>query len=252
MAAKKETTEANGQQVNQETTEQVKVQEKPVKGVFEVLNAINCNQFTERKKDLTYLSWASAWEIVSKLYPSISYEVKHWDGRPFLYDATLGYMVETSITINGETKTMWLPVMDSSNNAMKAEPYKYTVKNPNFRYAKWNEERKAFIDGYGKVQTELIEKKVEAATMFDINTSIMRCLTKNLAMFGLGMYIYRGEDIPQAEVEEKSNMLEEAVAKVNQAKDMEELRAIHAEYPKLVDNRIFRNALNNMAKKFGE
>ena len=33
--------------------------------------------------------------------------------------------------------------------------------------------------------------------MFDINKTIMRCLTKNLAMFGLGLYIYAGEDLPE-------------------------------------------------------
>ena len=42
------------------------------------------------------------------------------------------------------------------------------------------------------------EKTVEAASMFDINKTIMRCLTKNLAMFGLGHYIYAGEDIPES------------------------------------------------------
>lgn len=39
-------------------------------------------------------------------------------------------------------------------------------------------------------------------TMFDINKTIMRCLTKNLAMFGLGLYIYAGEDLPE---DEKNN-----------------------------------------------
>jgi hypothetical protein len=33
--------------------------------------------------------------------------------------------------------------------------------------------------------------------MFDVNKTIMRCLTKNLAMFGLGLYIYAGEDLPE-------------------------------------------------------
>ena len=32
--------------------------------------------------------------------------------------------------------------------------------------------------------------------MTEINKTIMRCLTKNLAMFGLGIYIYAGEDLP--------------------------------------------------------
>ena len=35
--------------------------------------------------------------------------------------------------------------------------------------------------------------------MFDINKTIMRCLVKNLAMFGLGLYIYAGEDLPITE-----------------------------------------------------
>ena len=33
--------------------------------------------------------------------------------------------------------------------------------------------------------------------MFDINKTVMRCLVKNLAMFGLGLYIYAGEDLPE-------------------------------------------------------
>jgi hypothetical protein len=37
--------------------------------------------------------------------------------------------------------------------------------------------------------------------MFDINKTLMRCLTKNLAMFGLGLYIYAGEDLPKIEPE---------------------------------------------------
>jgi hypothetical protein len=35
--------------------------------------------------------------------------------------------------------------------------------------------------------------------MFDINKTLMRCLTKNLAMFGMGLYIYAGEDLPETD-----------------------------------------------------
>lgn len=41
------------------------------------------------------------------------------------------------------------------------------------------------------------------ASMFDINKAIMRCLTKNLAMFGLGLYIYAGEDLPEGEKQDE-------------------------------------------------
>ncbi len=34
---------------------------------------------------------------------------------------------------------------------------------------------------------------------FDINTSIQRCLVKAVALHGLGLYIYAGEDLPDAE-----------------------------------------------------
>lgn len=34
-------------------------------------------------------------------------------------------------------------------------------------------------------------------TTFDVNKTIQRCLAKNIAMFGLGLYIYKGEDLPE-------------------------------------------------------
>ena len=42
-------------------------------------------------------------------------------------------------------------------------------------------------------------KSMMQPTTFDINKAVMRCLTKNLAMFGLGLYIYSGEDLPETE-----------------------------------------------------
>lgn len=169
------------------------------KSVFETLNGIYVNEHTEKKNGLTYLSWPWAWATVKGLYPDTAYEVRHWDGKPFYYDEVLGYMVETTVTIEGESKTMWLPVMDSKNKAQKSHPYTYTVT---FR---------------GKTE----EKSVEAATMFDINTAIMRCLVKNLAMFGLGLYIYAGEDLPAVVAEQAK---EAAAAELPQA--IEEMKAV--------------------------
>jgi hypothetical protein len=99
--------------------------------------------------------------------------VVFFDGYPYVYDPTTGYMVFTKVTIEGQTHMMWLPVMDGANKAMKVTDYTYATR-------------------YG-------DKTVEAATMFDINKTIMRCLVKNLAMFGLGIYIYAGEDLPEGE-----------------------------------------------------
>lgn len=142
--------------------------------VFQTLSAINLNDKTEKKKDLTYLSWTYAWSEVMKHYPDASYEVMFFDGYPYIYDPTTGYMVFTKVTIKDKTHSMWLPVMDGANKSMKSEEYTYATKFGN--------------------------KTVEACTMFDINKTIMRCLVKNLAMFGLGIYIYSGEDLPESEV----------------------------------------------------
>jgi len=34
---------------------------------------------------------------------------------------------------------------------------------------------------------------------FAVNTAIMRCMTKALALHGLGIYIYAGDDLPQSD-----------------------------------------------------
>lgn len=147
-------------------------------GTFEDLYSVNVNEHAEAKEGLTYLSWTWAWAEIKKRHPDAQYKVwKDEQGRPYTFDPATGYMVYTEVTIDGITHEMWLPVMDSSNKAMKADPYTYKTRSG--------------------------ERTVQPATMFDVNKTIMRCLTKNLAMFGLGLYIYAGEDLPQAEVEEK-------------------------------------------------
>lgn len=139
--------------------------------VFERLSRINVNEHVEKKDNLTYLSWAWAWSVTKKECPDASYTILPTD-----YDDDLGFMCHTSVTIEGQTLEMWLPVMDGKNKSMKKKPYTYATK-------------------YG-------DKQVDAATTFDINKTLMRCLVKNLAMFGLGIYIYAGEDLPDSDSKE--------------------------------------------------
>ena len=181
------------------------------KSIFDVLSAINVNAYTEKKSNLTYLSWANAWSEVKKACPDASYQVLQDPNtnKPYFYDESLGYMVMTEVTIGGETLEMWLPVMDGANKAMMAHSYKY----------KGN----AWVNGK-KVE---VEKTVEAATMFDINKTLMRCLTKNLAMFGLGLYIYAGEDLPESEPTPTP-------APVKNTSDLEDLKVGDANWNKVV------------------
>jgi hypothetical protein len=151
---------------------------------FNELYSLNVNENVEKKNGLSYLSWSWAVAEILKKYPDMTYEILRFENNlPYTYDEKTGYMVFTKVTIAGITREMWLPVMDPANKAMLDHKYTYQVKN--------------YKTG------ELVEKEVQPATMFDVNKTIMRCLTKNFAMFGLGLYIYAGEDLPEEEQNRK-------------------------------------------------
>jgi hypothetical protein len=60
-------------------------------------------------------------------------------------------------------------------------------------------------------------KPIFEPTAFDINTSIQRCLVKAIALHGLGLYIYAGEDLPDGE-EPKLTPPKAPVAPINGAR----------------------------------
>ena len=154
--------------------------------MFNAMSTLDLNDKVEKRDNLTYLSWASAWAEFKSAYPSATYKVvkNPVTGLPYFSDPQTGILVFTEVTVDNVTHEMWLPVMNSANKAMRLEPYSYQV--------------------YDKFKKQTIEKTVEAATTFDINKAIMRCLVKNLAMFGLGLYIYSGEDVPEKTTEESA------------------------------------------------
>ena len=148
---------------------------------FEVLSQLNLNDKVKVKPNASkakYISWSDAWDSVKRAYPDAHFSVKTFfsgndNGVDMPYLATpLGVMVGTIVTIDGHRQECYMPVLDSTNNALKDEAYVIKGK-------------------YG-------DRTVKACTMFDVNTSIMRCLVKNLAMFGLGLYIYTDDTMPEA------------------------------------------------------
>lgn len=121
---------------------------------------INVNGHTEKKNGLTYLSWAWAWAEVLKVDPQATYEVVMFD-NPDNPNQILPYQ-----SLGGSCM-VWVKVTLFSKTI--------TVQLPVLDYR---------------------NKCIPAPNAFDINTSIMRCLTKGIAMHGLGLYIYAGEDLP--------------------------------------------------------
>lgn len=186
------------------------------------LLSLNVNEKTEEKNGLTYLSWSWAWAELLKKYPTATYEIIKFEDNgklvPYIYDEKTGYMVFTKLTIEGITREMWLPVMDGANKAMLDHEYTYQVRD--------------YKSG------EVKEKTVAKANMFDINKTIMRCLTKNLAMFGLGLYIYSGEDLPEdnrtateEQIEELKKLVDDVPAMLNylNIKKIEDIKYTDAE-----------------------
>ena len=132
---------------------------------FTKLNSINVNDKTEKKGNLTYLSWAWAWGEIKKLFPDSTYTVyENANGWNYHTDGRTAW-VKTGVTVNGIEHIEYLPVMDMRNNSI---PY-------------------------------------EKVTSFDVNKAIQRSLTKACARHGLGLYIYAGEDLPEEETEKEKS-----------------------------------------------
>lgn len=135
--------------------------------LYQALSSIDVKPYIEKKgpNALSYLPWAKACDLIARDH-TFEYRVVKFDpdgmetdgGFPFqtlkVDSKTIGFNVETEVTIDGITKRMWLPVMDNRNESVK------------------------YLNG----------------TL--LNKSIMRCMVKNIAMFGLGIGLYTGEDLP--------------------------------------------------------
>ena len=163
--------------------------------MFNALYSLDLNDKLEKRDDndkLSYLSWANAWAEFKSAYPSATYRIikNPSTNLPYFSDPNVGIMVYTEVSCDGVSHEMWLPVMNGANKAMKEAPYTYQI---------WDSYKKQYVD-----------KTVQAATMFDVNKTIMRCLVKNLAMFGLGLYVYAGEDIPSSDEQQQNSTTPEA------------------------------------------
>jgi hypothetical protein len=70
-------------------------------------------------------------------------------------------------------------------------------------------------------------KPIEKPSAFDINTSIQRCLVKAIALYGLGLYIYAGEDLPEGAANESQP--QQPAAEMINAAQIERINSLLAE-----------------------
>ena len=125
---------------------------------FSKLAQIDCTEHVEKKGRFSYLSWAWAVKKLREVDPTATWEVKRFDGVPYL-KTDCGYFVEVEVTVQGLPLSQIHPILNNQN------------------------------------------KPITEPNSFDINTSIQRCLVKAIALHGLGLYIYAGEDLPEVQEE---------------------------------------------------
>lgn len=131
--------------------------ENQIKSVYSTLSQTSVREKIERKGNLDYLSWANAWHMLKTAYPNAQRKVYEHEHTGFNY-FTDGRTayVKVGIIVNDLEHIDYLPVMDFRNNALP----------------------------------------IDKVTATDVNKTIQRSTAKAIAMHGLGLSLWTGEDVP--------------------------------------------------------
>jgi len=127
---------------------------------FSVLSKIDVSEHTEKKGKFTYLSWAWAVRILLENFPEATWRVHTFED-----------MVNTESPYMKTDAGAFVQVTVTVNDIEKTQVH-------------------PVLDHMNKTVVE--------PNAFQVNNSIQRCLAKAISLHGLGLYIYAGEDLPQA------------------------------------------------------
>jgi hypothetical protein len=126
------------------------------KSVFEQLSSLNLSSKTEKRGNLTYLSWAHAWAECKKLFPDMTRTVYESDTcMNYFTDGSTAW-VKVGVTIQGQEHIDYLPIMDMRNQSVP----------------------------------------LANLTSMQVNKTIQRSTVKAMALQGLALNIYAKEDFP--------------------------------------------------------
>ncbi len=168
--------------------------------IFTKLNGIDVSGKVKTKNGLTYLSWSSAVAEVKKLYPDMEIKIypqvmDQFGNTRFWHDDGKTGWVEVGVTINGKEEREVLAIMDFKNKSIPAENI----------------------------------------TSTDANKAIKRCMVKAIALHGMGLYVYEGEDLPEdvtKAAQLQTEILELMKKKIGTASDKEAVKKKIADYAK--------------------
>lgn len=170
---------------------------------YQDLRSVNVNDHIEKKNNLSYLSWAWAVDTLLQRDPTATWEYK--------------------FGVDPDTKEQ-VPYVCIGRTAMvfctvKAFGVERTAQLPVMNHR---------------------NQPIEDPDSFQVNTAMQRCLAKAIALHGLGLYIYAGEDIPseanesqgratnkKPEAKVTAEEIETAKALLQKAKTVDDLRSIY-------------------------
>jgi len=126
---------------------------------FSVLSKIDVSEHTEKKGKFTYLSWAWAVKVLLEEFPKAT-----WQVHTFIDNGIESPYMRTNAGC-------FVQVSVEIDKVIRTQVHPVL---------------------------DHMNKSVDEPNAFQINNSIQRCLAKAIALHGLGLYIYAGEDLPQA------------------------------------------------------
>ena len=127
--------------------------------LYEKMSKLNVNKHKKKKGQFDYLSWPLAIQELLKICPDASWQVHEYQNEDGL--------VAPYMTTNAGC---FVRVSVTCDEITRSQVHPVTDNR---------------------------NQTIAQPTAQDINTSIQRCLAKAIALHGLGLYIYAGEDLPE-------------------------------------------------------
>lgn len=216
------------------------------KSVFETLSAVDVSKHVEvikMKKGpaLSYVSWSWAWNFVKSIYPDTPTPKFTKYKEMALTTAQEPYKVK----YGNQEYTKYRTVVKRAELIDREVPYLTTMTGTMVECT---------ITIEGEPYTESLyvmdnnNNAVINPTMKEINKTQKRCLVKTLALAGLGLSIYAGEDLPMADINEADK--QQAEQRKEQVNQQRKMSALQAEYKRLMMELI--NRLDGDAKRAEE
>lgn len=172
--------------------------------VFETLSKIDVSDHVEQKMGLSYLSWAWCWQTLKTAYPDTPVP-------------KITKYKEMLLTKNGyELTDREVPYLTTPTGTMVEVTV--SIKGVDYTQSLY------VMDNRNKV--------VVNPTIGQINKTIQRCTVKAIAMAGLGLNLYAGEDLPMGDISEQDK--KKAEQKRKQSEQKARLQTVLGEYRELL------------------